>query len=31
MGEQQPETEDGLGENVEHRIGYNLSIDINLA
>lgn len=31
MGEQQPKAEDGFGENVEHRIGNNLSININLS
>lgn len=31
MGEQQPKAEDGLGENVEHPIGNNLRININLA
>lgn len=31
MGEQQPKAEDGLRENVEHRIGNNLSINFNLA
>lgn len=31
MGKQQPKAEDGLRENVEHPIGNNLRIDIDLA
>ena len=30
MGEQQPKAEDGLGENVEHPVGNNLRVNINL-
>lgn len=30
MGEQQPEAKHRLGENVQHRIGNNLSINVNL-
>ena len=31
MGEEEPEAEDGLGENVKNGIGNDLGVDINLA
>lgn len=31
MGEEEPEAEDGLGEDIENGVGNDLSININLA